>query len=164
MKQCFKCHRVLPLDGFYPHPRMADGHLNKCKECTKGDVREHRKKNPAVVRLREQVGYRQRRAQRQAKAREWREANRDRSNDYRRAYTQRNTEKRAAAVAVNNALRDGRLVRPDTCDFCHEACEVEGHHWDYGQPLVVSWLCRRCHRIADHARREAEARLQRKTA
>lgn len=39
MKNCFKCGKLLPLSEYYVHKRMADGHLGKCKNCTKNDTK-----------------------------------------------------------------------------------------------------------------------------
>lgn len=44
-KKCFKCGLILPISAFYAHPRMLDGHLNKCKTCTRKDVHERYEEN-----------------------------------------------------------------------------------------------------------------------
>lgn len=51
-KICFKCKSLKPINSFYKHKEMADGHLNKCKDCTKKDVsgrHEILMKNPEYV-------------------------------------------------------------------------------------------------------------------
>ena len=40
MKVCFKCGIGKSLNNFYKHKQMGDGHLNKCIDCTKNDVRK----------------------------------------------------------------------------------------------------------------------------
>lgn len=37
-KPCFKCKDTKPLSDFYKHPDTNDGHLGKCKACTKSDA------------------------------------------------------------------------------------------------------------------------------
>lgn len=42
-KTCFKCNTEKPLSDYYKHKKMGDGHLGKCKECTKKDSEEREK-------------------------------------------------------------------------------------------------------------------------
>lgn len=46
MKPCIKCGETKPLDQFHKHPKMKDGHLNKCAVCAAKDAREWKLKNP----------------------------------------------------------------------------------------------------------------------
>jgi hypothetical protein len=126
MKTCFKCAIAKPLVEFYRHAEMADGYLNKCKECTKADVRRYWEENGDVLRQTDRV---------------------------------RRKISKQAAVTAGNALRDGRLPRADTCYYCGASERLQKHHWNYYRPLDVWWLCKRCHRIADMARRDAETRV-----
>jgi hypothetical protein len=39
-KICFKCNEEKELSEYYKHKKMVDGHLNKCKSCTKKDTKD----------------------------------------------------------------------------------------------------------------------------
>lgn len=129
-KKCFKCKQVKPLSMFYRHQAMDDGHLGKCKTCTKKDVKANYRVN-----LEHYVAYEKRRLkspERKAKALE-----------YQRRRRSKYPGKTRANNAVSNALRDGRLVR-QSCEVC--GAKAQAHHDDYRRPLVVRWLCFKHHR------------------
>ena len=55
-----------------------------------------------------------------------------------KSYNDQNKIRRAAHVAVGNAVRDGKL-KPLPCFEC--GTKAEAHHPDYSRPLDVVWLC-----------------------
>jgi hypothetical protein len=122
IKTCFKCGVEKPLSYFYKHKQMADGHVNKCKECNKADVIKNRKSRVEYYREYDRV-----RGNRQGA-------------EYSREYRSNNPLKYKAHTAVNNAIRDGRLVKLP-CRDCGTLDKVHGHHKDYTNLLDVIWLC-----------------------
>lgn len=51
-KSCIICNKVKPLGEYYKHSQMGDGHLNKCKQCTKEQSKAREEKlrqNPEWV-------------------------------------------------------------------------------------------------------------------
>lgn len=137
MRQCRTCGESKPLMDFYSR---TNGTLDRhCKPCRCVKVRANR-----LVKVEQYREYERGRASlphrielREAYAAtpEGREALKRGSE----AWSRRNPIKRAAHMAVSNALRDGKLTR-QPCEVCGEA-KAHAHHDDYGRPLDVRWLC-----------------------
>lgn len=116
MKMCFKCCKTLPLDEFYKHKQMGDGHLNKCKECTKKDVKGSNKSYCNIV---------------------WGDGKAS------AAWIKRNPLKRSAQNKLARAIRSGDLKK-EPCEICGKS-GAHAHHDDYRKPLDVRWLCPKHH-------------------
>lgn len=127
MKKCFKCGVLKELKEFYKHSQMADGHVNKCKECNKKDVTKNRA---------DKIDY-------------YREYDRDRGNrqgyDYVKEYRIRYPRKYNAHKLIQRAIKAGRLVS-EKCVECGSNELTHAHHDDYLKPLNIRWLCPPCHK------------------
>lgn len=133
MKQCISCKEIFNIKQFYVHPRMADGRLNKCKECCKRDVKKNYWRK--IKQYREYERERSQRPERKAKLIE-----------YQRKRRRKYPEKDRARAAVARAIERGNLIRMP-CEICGEK-KSEAHHDDYAKHLDVRWLCLKHHREA----------------
>ncbi len=121
-KICFKCGRELPLSEFYKHSLMADGHLNKCKDCTKKDTKQD--------------------YDRKSKDESWMEKERERGREkYRRlGYKDRSLNNRTkrdfhASGSVRLGLKNLGINREGK----------EAHHWNYNKPRSIILLSPKAH-------------------
>lgn len=129
-KVCKKCGMKKPIDDFYECKSNRDGHLGKCKECTKRDVVNYRKKSPVAA-----------------------------LNTRIKTCAKNPTHSNAHRV-VAAAIEAGKLKTPNECQGCgRKASEtrLSAHHHDYTKPLDVIWLCAACHRPIDHIRAAVES-------
>jgi len=136
-KSCFKCGLFKPITAFYRHPRMTDGHLGKCKECTKQDVSNRYYSANGRPKVLEYEKARFQSPERKAKLLK-----------YQKDMRLRSPEKYKARTMLRNAIRDRRIIRMP-CIICGDA-KSQAHHHDYSKPLDVTWLCFRHHREIGH--------------
>lgn len=155
MKRCFKCLCEKPLDDFYKHSAMKDGHLGKCKDCTKSDATQHRLSNLERVRsydrLRGSMPHRvaaRKEYQRTPAFAESHEAAVKR-------WQAKHPERRRANNILDNAVRKGRLTPWPVCAVPECCGKPEGHHPDYSRPLDVVWLCAKHHKEVHALARKA---------
>lgn len=134
------------MDDFYNHNGMKDGKLGKCKECCKTDTKAN-----VAVNKQYYKDYDKKRASmphrvQAAKLYVNTSRGKEKANRAKIAWIERNPVKRVANVIVGNAVRDGTLLKPSSCEVCHKVVgRINGHHDDYAYPLIVRWLCSKCH-------------------
>jgi len=141
MRTCRTYKTEKPLMDFY---QQTNGNLfRECKECTKVRVRRNR-----MVKIDYYREFDRRRADlphriEARKAYAQTPKGKDALARGSKAWANRNPIKKAASTAVNNAIRDGRLIRQH-CEVCGDA-NAQAHHDDYSKPLEVRWLCQKHH-------------------
>ena len=142
MKICTLCNQPINPGDYYA------GNATRHKSCHRQDMRDKRAANPEKYKDIDakrfqndpKVGARHRAYQATA-------AGRVSMKKSHTKWIAANLEKRAAQVKVGNAIRDGKLIRPDICENCGvTGKKIQAHHEDYDKPLDVNWLCIPCHR------------------
>ncbi len=174
MKKCKKCGEEKKIEFFVKSSKCRDGYRNCCKECwskkskkyylEKRDTvwKESRKKNrekkkvwdkkyrethKEIIKSVWKIWYRDRNQDQIQKTREIARNFRktEKAKTWQIQYKKREEVRILANTTLNNAVRDGKLVRPKNCSICDREGKIEGHHANYDKPLEVVWVCKECH-------------------
>lgn len=133
---CRYCLSDKPESEFYASNRSS------CKQC----VRDKSTANRLM-----KIDYYRQYDRARASMPHRKQKNREIGARWRRTFPMR----RKAQVALNNALRDGRVNAWPVCALPECACQPEAHHTHYDAPLEVVWLCSTHHKQAHALARKA---------
>lgn len=93
-KRCTRCDRRKPVGEFFANKATPDGHLSRCKACSKALERQDRESRPEVYRARRREHYVDNAERQRENTREWRKRNLERARTYSIIYSQKNRDRR----------------------------------------------------------------------
>ena len=136
IRVCSDCSDTKPLSEYYRHPKGAGGYSSICKVCIKQKMKL-RRAGPDGEKMR---AYDRERAKTPERI--------EHVTKITRFFRAKHPERYKAHTALNNAIRDGKIVKKP-CRVCGSN-QVHAHHHDYSKPLDVDWLCALHHHRGHH--------------
>ena len=138
MKKCCHCKKTKPFSKFFKNRSTKDGYQSWCKICFYNSVKKYRRTEQGRA---TQERYRQK------------EKSKLKHCFYQKRYCQENKLKVQAHRAVTNAVKSGKLPRPDSlkCFYCPEQANQYHHYLGYAKEhwldvIALSELCHKsCH-------------------
>lgn len=140
MKHCYNCQQVKPLTDFY---HFKGKPKTPCKKCRTILSLQWAQKNPEKRKANWQRSASVRRDDHREQSLNYVQRHPERRRESVKKYNDNNKEKRRARSRVAYALQIGTLKRLP-CVKCG-AVKSQAHHEDYSKPLLVRWLCAKCH-------------------
>lgn len=140
-KLCENCGHEKPRSEFNVHRSTRDGLHAKCRECHRAAARDHYESNVE---------------HRKATSKALKEAHPERAKVYTRNQRKAHPDRVRARQSVSDAIKAGRLVRPDRCSSCLTEGAVEFDHTNgYDEPnwFVGVFVCKPCHWKNERERR-----------
>ena len=144
-KRCTDCKQFRALSEFHKDKNSKDNYRHICKTCISIRDKKYREK-------RRKYSYRYYHTEEgESIYKKYRLSARGKQvhKKSHQKYCENNPKKRKAKVAVNNAIRAGKILRPDS--FCCQNCPEQArqyHHWLGYEPknwFDIIPICRPCH-------------------
>lgn len=143
MKSCISCKIVKPMIFFYRHKEMADGFLNKCKECIRAYSRSKYNENILDCEFKKREKIR----------------GRDKYERLKNNWSSSSNVKRKAMNNYKNKYPEKELAKK-ACSHLINIDGIEFHHWSYNEdhfkdviPLEIS-LHKKIHRYLSYSSKD----------
>ena len=161
-KYCYVCKLHKSVSCFGKNRSKKDGLSTECRECKRLQDKKYHREN-REVHCKKMKDWRnsnletqQEKERSYARSERGREVNNKATRKYYQIHRElcltrtkkrniENPEKCKARNQINNAVKLGKIDRPDYCQRCNKKRLTQSHHPDYSKPFEVTWVCRKCH-------------------
>ncbi len=141
---CTACKVEKPVSEMAKDRRRVKGYIPKCTACKTLSGLAYRHRHRQLTRERSRERYLRDSRRRAEDRRQYTKNHPEQTKARMRA--ERVSEKGQARNALREAVRSGRVMKPDACQDCgRSGVKIDGHHHDYTKPFDVEWLCSWCH-------------------